>query len=129
MFKGKPEVINDLDLLVIIGFALPVIRKSKQFAALAELAEDWQMAANYYGPGTIDLKLERLIENPTLVPELATVLGHVLRQIDEYGETIPGDLLNEIMPVPGVIFYNFNTSSLRDGVKKLKALITIPGEN
>lgn len=124
VLNGKSELIGDLDLLVIIGFALPVIRNSKQFASLSDLAKDWQMAVDYYGPGTISLKLKRLVDDPALVPVLAAVLDNVFQQVDRYGETIPADLLNKNMPVPGVLFHDFNTSSLRDAIQRLQALVT-----
>jgi len=37
-YRGKVEVINDLDLLVVIGFAVKVIQRSPEFLGLGTFA-------------------------------------------------------------------------------------------
>jgi hypothetical protein len=47
--RGKTELINDLDLLIIVGFALEVMRQSTDFEGIRGLAQEWQEALRQYG--------------------------------------------------------------------------------
>lgn len=119
----KSAIINDGDLLVVMGLSLAAIRHSGQYASLTDLTQKWQKALDGYGPGVIDLKLERIFENPKSKAELKSVFDVVSRQVDRCGEKIPADLLNEFVRVQGVTFFDYDTVSIREALMKLGTLI------
>src|SRR4051812_6288851 len=96
-FKGKSEVINDLDLFVVIGFALTTIELSEQFESLKSLATEWRKVPSLYGPGCIDLNIENLVVTPTQRMEFAMLLEAILRQTSRsFPKGIPVDVLNKV---------------------------------
>jgi hypothetical protein len=124
-YNGKTVVINDLDLLIILGFALQIIDGSPQFGNLADLAAEWKKIPSLYGPGVIDLKIDDLVETPSQVRELKTLLETVLEQASQYGNgEIPPDVLNKMVIVPGVIFNNpGKVDFINSAVRQLQVLL------
>ena len=125
-YRGKTEVLNDLDLLIILGFALEVIRESSQFESLQSLAMAWQQVPKMYGPGVIDLKIDELIQTHTEVRELRKLLETVLQKASKYHETIPAPVLKKIVMVPGIRFNDYKVGWVNEAVKKLQTLIAQP---
>src|SRR5689334_18360368 len=121
-YRGKSEVINDLDLLVIIGFSIAIINHSTEFRGLQGLAGQWQESLRQYGPGTIDLKLEQIVVDPERLLSLERLLGKILEQISHYHEKIPADVLNERLSVSGVRFNDFDVANIEEAVKKLQTV-------
>jgi hypothetical protein len=122
-YKGKTEVINDLDLLIIMGFVLKIVNQSPEFRGLRNLVAQWQESLREYGPGIIDLKLEQFVQGPNEVSEFGALLSTVLNQVSYYHEAIPADVLNKQLSVLGVTFSDCKVSSVEEAVKKLQALI------
>ena len=63
-YSGRYEVIHDLDLLVIIGFAIKILEQSPTFWGLETFAEHLQVSLCQYGPGVIDLRLDEFVNEP-----------------------------------------------------------------
>jgi|GEM_PF-1493210 len=121
VYRGKHEVINDLDLVVIIGLALQIIQQSTQFESLQSLATEWQKALDLYGPGVIDLKINELTH--AQVADLRTLLKGAFQQALRYEEKIPAEVLKKMVKVSGVTFNDYRTEWVIEAVKKLQALI------
>ena len=122
-FGGKSEVVKDIDLIIIIVFALEIISRSPQLESLRGLAEEWQSVLHQYGPGVIDLKFEKVLRTGAQERDIATLLETILAEAAQYHETIPASLLNKQAPIPGVIFHDYKVSLLKDAVKRLQKLI------
>jgi len=117
-------VINDFDLLIIVGFALRIVRQIPQFEELQELIMQWHDSLRHYGPGVIDLRLERLEQAPEMARKLGELLTEIINGIAQYGETIPAYVLNEQSSVPGVKFSDYRAKNVEESVKKLQSLIS-----
>jgi|SRR6185437_3636839 len=122
-YKGRTVVINDLDLMVILGFGLQAISKSTQFENLQSLAVEWRTALDLYGPGCIDLKIDELLQTPTQVKEFATLLERVFQQASQYHEKIPADVVSKMVTVRGVKFEDYRVERVNEAVRKLQILI------
>ena len=122
--RNKTEVINDLDLLIIIGFALEIGRQIPRFEELQELMMQWRESLQHYGPGVIDLRLEQLDKAPAMAGKLGELLVAIVNHISKYGETIPAHVLNEQSSVPGVKFSEYSAKNVEESVKRLQSLIS-----
>ena|SRR5258708_37611183 len=122
-YRGKTEVLNDLDLLIILGFALEIIRESSQFDSLQSLVMAWQQVPKMYGPGVIDLKIDELVQTHAEVRELRTLLETVLQRASKHHETIPAHVLKKIVMVPDIRFNDYRVEWVNEAVKKLQMLI------
>lgn len=123
IYRGRKEIIHDLDLLVILGFALQITHESVRFENLQKLREAWKEVPKMYGPGVIDLKIDELIKTDTQVGELRTLLETVLQQAAQYHEQIPADILEKMVVVPGIRFNDYRVEWVNEAIKKLRKLI------
>jgi hypothetical protein len=122
--NGKTAVINDVDLLIIIGFALRFLRNKTEFAKLRSLAAQWQESLLQYGPGIIDLKIDTLSQTPETIRELMDLLNKVVERVEKFHGTIPADVLNLQLSVPGVTFCDCKVSSIKEAVMSIRALVS-----
>jgi len=122
-FGGKSEVINDIDLIVFIVFALEIISELPEVESLRPLAEEWQSVLHQYGPGLVDLKVDRLLVTPEQERDFTTLLETILAEAAQYHDTIPASFLNNQASIPGVTFHDYKVSLLRDAVKRLELLV------
>lgn len=116
-------MVNDLDLIVIIGFALEIIRRSPDFACFDNLATDWEKALRQYGPGVIDLKLEQFIATPDELRKFKALLSVILERTSQHDTRIPAQVLNELVSAHGVRFGDYSVFHVEEAVKRLQALV------
>jgi hypothetical protein len=122
-YKGKTTVINDLDLLVIMGFAIEIIHQSASFAGFRDLETHWRRSIRQYGPGVLDLKLEQFITTPDKTRELRALLSTIVERASQHGKTVSAQVLNELISAPDVVFGDLNISYIEEAIKKLQALV------
>jgi hypothetical protein len=123
VYGERTAVINDLDLIVIIGFAVEIIGQRQDFADFQGLAMQWRDSLRLYGPGVIDLKLEQFITTPDGAQKFRSLLSAILEQALIHDETIPAQVLNALPSASGVIFRDYSVSHIAEAVEKLEALI------
>ena len=124
--KGKSAVINDFDLLAIIGFAVELADQSPRFEKIRNLLDDWRASLPMYGPGVIELNLDQSARDPEAVRELRELPKLILHKISQYHEKIPAAVLNNELPIKGitgVTFYDYKISFIKEAVEKIEALI------
>ncbi len=122
-YKGKIAIINDLQLIIIIGVALQIIDQSGKFESFRTLAEAWKDQLYRYGPGVIDLKLELFIPTPEKLKEFRALLEEVVTDVSTYGSAIPADVLNSRFSIHGIKFYDNKVSFIREAIKQLQGLV------
>jgi hypothetical protein len=124
----KAETFNDLDLLVLIKFFLMELkRNSEAYPRLASIATGWRESLENYGPGTIDLRVERAVGDAEGRQQFANLLAAVARELNRDGELVPAAELNSLSAVPGVKFYDYQKSLLREAIAKLNKLLSHAG--
>jgi len=123
IYKEKTAIINDADLLVIIGFAIEMIRQSPDFVGFKNLALHWKQSILQYGPGVIDLKLEQFITTPDEIQEFRALLSAILKQASQPNKIISAQVLNKLVSAPGVTFGDYKVSYLEEAINKLHALV------
>jgi hypothetical protein len=72
------RVFNDLDLIALVGLmAQEMERGTPGHEMLEPLMADWRARLAFYGPGTIDLKLDGVISSGALREQLVSLLAAV----------------------------------------------------
>jgi hypothetical protein len=122
IYKEKTTVINDLDLLVIMGFGTEIIRQSSDFAKFTGLDAHWQKSIAQYGPGVINLKLAQFITTPDEIQSFRALLSATLERGSQHGKAIPAFVLNELLSASRVRFGDYGVSYIEEAIKKLLAL-------
>ncbi len=122
-FRGKNVSFSDLDLIVVMSFAADIIARRQRSGALSEVAQRWHEGLRLYGPGCIDLELDRLAGSPEQVSELMAVLVLLLEELASNGGAIPAAVLNERVQVPGVVFRDYKVSFIADAARSLMELL------
>ena len=125
MFREKSLIIHDLDLIVLMAFALKLIRENPQYAVLEECAEQWKCALANYGPGVLDLGLEELENAPTKIDALAALLTGIEVEVIRSGESVPASVLNALTDrVPGVVFSDYKVELILELIRAFRCLLT-----
>jgi len=86
--KEKFEIINDFDLLAIIGFRSHIMN-GPGLQSLKDLKKEWGMAM-HHGPGLIDLELEKVVANAYQDSDFSALLLAITDQVSQYNEKNPG---------------------------------------
>jgi hypothetical protein len=121
---SRVELIGDLDLLVALRLVLEEIRdNAAAYPSLQGMSSIWKESLQTAGPGTIDLKLERLESNSSGQTELSKLLSAVEEKLSSFGLTIPSQILNERYFVRGVRFADHETSRIRNAVQAIRRVM------
>ena len=64
----------------------------------------WERDSDVYGPGCIDLKLEQVASTAGAKVELLALFDTVSERVAQYGEKVPGVILQALCRTPGVRF-------------------------
>jgi hypothetical protein len=123
VFSGKSAVFNDFDLLVIMGFTLQIIDKSKEHEHLHGLAKAWLQSMGGYGPGVIDLKLDDFLNTSDERVSFLAILEVLSDKVRQYQDSIPAGVLNSLSPIPGIQFSDIKVSIVESAISKLIGLI------
>jgi hypothetical protein len=125
IYRGKTTVINDFDLLVVIGFGVELIRQSTRFARFKGLENHWRQSMLQYGPGVIDLKLDQFLTIPDETREFRALLSAILDQASQHGKAIPANVLTELISAPRIRVGtgDYAVSYIEVAIKKLEALL------
>jgi hypothetical protein len=121
---GRAEAFNDLDLIALVGLmAQEMKRGTPGHEMLEPLMADWRARLAFYGPGTIDLKLDGVISSSALREQVVSLLAAVESRVRAFGDAVPAPVLNELRMVPGVRFHDHATSTLVSAIIRLRALL------
>lgn len=123
---GRVEIIEDLDLLALLSLLLDKVqRESAKYSTLRGFLSDWRTGIALYGPGTMDLELEGIVESALARRELEALLLEVMNSLEQFGDTIPGSLLSNLCMAPGVEFVDYSTEMLRNTISRFQRLVTM----
>jgi hypothetical protein len=93
-YRGKMELFNDLDMLVVMSFAIKIASESRRFEKLDGLINEWSAEIPRTGPGVIDLNLDKLIETNSQRAELKLLLNAISQHFSQYHVKIPQHIYN-----------------------------------
>jgi hypothetical protein len=96
-----------------------------QYPSLESLAPIWSDNLASAGPGTIDLRLERLRSDCARRRELSELLSAVLATAHAMGSPIRAEVLNQRFHLNGVRFRDFDVSRLESAAQAIRKLLAI----
>lgn len=118
---NRAEVINDSDLLVLLGFMFVELKKDpKRYGLLVDISRKWQEITANYGPGMVDLHLEDVVASNQATKEMTQLLSLVKRTLIDAGNVIPTPLIDG----PDMIFGEYKTSRLISAIEQIERLIS-----
>jgi hypothetical protein len=97
-------IVDDEDLLVVLLFLIErATAQEEVYSALQTFVEEWKQQITGYGPGVLDLAVDRIADQPMARAELEQMMREVGKEIaDRFGETIPASTLNHFKKPFGV---------------------------
>ena len=133
----KVAILNDLDLLMFLGFMLAELAEhAERYPALQAAAVMWSQCRATSAPGTIDLHLEEVMNHAAARTHFEDLLRTVELQLDRFGDIVPKSHVEslqaqwpiaELKPgVPDVVFNpNYPTVRVKDVIAQLRGLIVV----
>lgn len=122
--QGQAKIFNDLDLFVVLRFMLEeMMSNPKRYQSLQAMFSIWEDCCVASGPGTIDLKLDRLAASESSKSEIRELLSAVREKLAEWGDRIPKSILNTRYAVRGIHFADYETSRLVETTEKIQNLL------
>ena len=121
-FRGKGEVFNDLDLLVLLQLMLTHLP-----AIGPEVREHlilWKQQVRAYAPGLLDLELEEALSSDEMRAKFVSLLIEIRHEAAERGEFIDAKSLNTNNEAPGITFGDFPVKHVIDAARRLEKLIS-----
>jgi len=116
------RLFNDVDLLAALALAGSVLdRAPARFQMARSAFAGWRESLKGYGPGTIDLRLNRI--DRASLDELAQVLAAAEVSLLTLGPTIPSTSLNSAEIAPGVTFLDYPSDRVRESLRGLAELL------
>ena len=122
VFRGRAEVFNDLDLMVLFMFLRDSPHASGDDAE-ALLFARWEDGLRHYGCGLIRLELDAMFTDGASTQRFASALSEVRKRLSFFGERIPSGLLNARNITPGVVFADYPVALLADAALRLENLV------
>ena len=122
--KGKVEILNDLDLLLVLGIMIDEIEENRRYSSLKRFVPCWDKCRKSSGPGTLDLRLESVALDVETKQEFVDLLAEIKNSIASEGSTIGADKINERWGIPGVEFASYESASIIATVKRLCHLVS-----
>ena len=122
----RTAVLNDLDLIAIIGLMVDEVKESPdRFPVINRVVLQWAASLRGYGPGTIELNLEAIAGSPEALSELKMLLSSVNDRVRSLGDRVPAPLLNHGLPAPGVTLSDYDSQFLIQAMDKLRQLLAV----
>ncbi|MBV8224672.1 MAG: hypothetical protein JO232_05730 [Verrucomicrobia bacterium] len=122
-FKGKTLMLNDLDLILVVVIILRLISKTPESVGLEHVAEHWKRALASYGPGVLDLELDKLMGAPGDVSSLSTLLSRIEAELAPYGGIVPASVLNDLVFMPGIKFADYQVQRIVTAGRLLREVL------
>ena len=120
----KAEVLNDLDLLILLRMMAEEVRsKPGRYSSLRQIADHWESCWEQYGPGTLNLELEKVALDSQKKADCLDLFARIGRKLCLLEATLPADRVNRRWGVKGIKFFDYQTDQLRVALDKLRALI------
>ncbi len=105
---------------------LEELHKKEEGLKLARsLTADWREEILNSGPGTIDLRLERLTGDADTAREMSFVIDLVQASASRLGESISEEKLNANYGIPGVRFHGYSVKRLVNVLDRLRGLVEV----
>ncbi|WP_042724376.1 hypothetical protein [Chthoniobacter flavus] len=123
VYNGKSLIVNDLDIIAVMAFALRLVPKMPEGNLLAHLAEQWKRTLSEYAPGAIDLELDKLMHSTSEIEALVALFSEIRTELSQYGEIVPASVLNEMNTVEGVKFFDYRSEAIVKAAKSLGELL------
>jgi hypothetical protein len=121
---GKSEVLHDLDILALLSLIQTEIDSNIDgYSALASFESAWRESLETYGPGTLELDLERLSSDPQGVAQFRHLLSKVRSRLVSFGELVPAVAITTGRRNHGVRFSDYKTSMLVAALDQLETLL------
>lgn len=119
----RAEVVNELDLLALLFLLIDSATQARErYSTLMPFIERWEKNCVGYGPGTLDLQLEDIVDDQETESELALLLKDVEGKLSSYRETIPASLLSSCK-AHGVTFKDYPISNVNSTIERIRTLI------
>jgi hypothetical protein len=122
VYKGRAEVINDLDLLVLLRFMLDEIEADSEHA-LKQPGDAWRKCVSQYAPGIIDLNLDAHFCDDAERAEFLALASRVKSKLERVGPSIHASCLNTPETPKGMVFGDFPTEFALQALERISNLL------
>jgi hypothetical protein len=127
-FQGRHVLLDDADLILVAHAALDAsgagAADAVPAAGLHALLESWRGLMDVYGPGCVELGLDRFIVTDADRAALAALLSATKRHLREQGTVLTAEYLNRIVGAPGVLlFHDRQTDTAVGAVQRVETVL------
>jgi hypothetical protein len=120
----KIKRFNDLDLIAIICLIyFEATRIPDEYPTILPTIKRWHRDLLSYGPGTIDLDLDKFPASALAVREFLAATNAVKAVVSQFGEILPASVLNEKCHIPGVKFSDYLVGNIEVAIQDLSFLL------
>lgn len=127
-FRGRSRLMPDIEIVTAVHVVLDVVRETpslKLTENIDALLESWGTLMEPYGPGCLDVALDKFVETDADRDCLLDLLERSRGKLQEFGATVPGDYLDRVVDAPGVLqFVDRPVGDVLVAFDKMKGVLT-----
>lgn len=119
------EIFKDLDLLsLVVLLNRLAVEDDFHMSKARGIIKQWHAKCEVHGPGTLDLELDVIVNDPDSRSEIDRSLSLLEERVKGFGGFVPAEYLNANR-LRGIKFIDYDTNFVFSTIKRVRSLIAV----
>ena len=119
------EIFKDSDLLsLVVLLNRLAVEEDFHMSKARGIIKQWHTKCEVHGPGTLDLELDVIVNDPVSRSEIDRALSLLEGKVKEFGMFVPAECLNA-NKLRGIRFVDYDTNFVLSTIKRVRSLIAV----